>query len=78
MRVSNEHPYRPLYAVDEPRCSTVSERDLQIACTVLIAFSAIQIATGTQTLVGAAGIAGGLAALFSSWRASWTTSSSCS
>ena len=78
MRVSSEHPYRPLFAVDEPACSRPSERDLQIAAAVLIAFSAIQIATGTQTLVGAAGIAGGIAALFSSWRASWTTSSSCS
>lgn len=78
MRISNEHPYRPLFAIDEPDRSRGSHRDLQIGCAVLIVFSAIQLATGAQTLVGAAGIAGGLATLFSSWRASWTTPSSCS
>jgi hypothetical protein len=78
MHASNDHPYRPLFAADQPARPRASALDLQIACAVLVAFSAIQLATGTQTLVGAAGIAGGLAALCSTWRASWTTSSSCS
>jgi hypothetical protein len=73
-----DHPYRPLFTPELAPPARAPGRDLKIASAVLIALSAIQIATGAQTLVGAAGIAGGLVALFSTRRAPWTTSSSCS
>jgi hypothetical protein len=76
MHSSNEHPYRPLFMISDSGDPSSSELDVRIACGVLIAISAIQIATGAQAVVGALGVAGGLAGLFSTWRARWTMSSS--
>ena len=77
MQTSNEHPYRPLYARTDSLPSP-SNRDLQVACAVLIAMSAVQIASGAQAAIGALCIAGGVAGLFSTWRFPWTMSSSSS
>jgi hypothetical protein len=71
------HPYRPLYQLATPPAAR-RPRELAAAYGVLIAVSAIQLASGAQFLVGALGLSGGIAGLFSTWRSSWTTSSSSS
>jgi hypothetical protein len=73
-----EHPYRSLYALAPLPPPRGAGREIRIACGVLIAVSAIQLATGAQVIAGALGLAGGVAGLLSTRRRSWTTSSSSS
>jgi hypothetical protein len=72
------HPYRPLYLETAPRPAARRPRDLTPAYGVLIAVSAIQLASGAQIIAGALGLVGGITGLLSTWRSSWTTSSSSS
>lgn len=81
-RMTSDHPYRSLYVSAVPdRASTDDaggSRELVVACGILIAISAIQIASGAQVVAGALGLAGGLAGTLSTRRRRWTTpSSSC-
>ena len=79
MHPRTDHPYRSLHvpAIAEP-APVEPGREIRIACAVLIAVSAIQLASGAQVVAGALALIGGVAGLVSnrSRRSSWTTSSS--
>ncbi len=70
------HPYRALYEVAPPSSAPQRPRELTVAFGMLVAVSAIQLASGAQIIAGALGLAGGVAGFFSTRRSSWTTSSS--
>jgi hypothetical protein len=74
-----DHPYRGLHVpaiASAP--GSMSGRELHVAYGVLAAFSAIQIASGAQLVVGALGLAGALTGFLSTRRPRWKTSSSSS
>jgi hypothetical protein len=63
------HPYRNLYALARAEApARAPHRELRIACGILIAVSAVQIASGAQLVAGALGLAAGVAGLLSTWR----------
>jgi len=69
------HPYRPLFVIaDEP--ASAPHREVRVACGVLVAVSAIQIASGAQVIAGVLGALGGLAGIAQTWRPRWKISSS--
>lgn len=64
-----DHPYRSLYALaraEAPACA--SSRELRVACGVLVAVSAVQLASGAQVIAGALGLVAGVAGLLSTRR----------
>ncbi len=67
--MSTDHPYRSLYALAPfAAAPRRAGREIRIACGVLIAVSAIQLATGAQVIAGALGLAGGVVGLASTRR----------
>jgi hypothetical protein len=62
------HPYRPLYELTAAPQTARPARELTIACAVLLAVSAIQIASGAQVIAGVLGLGGALAGFLSTRR----------
>lgn len=82
------NPYRPLFVAPPPAAPAAAPRDVPATLAVLVAVSAVQLATAwhahgvaaAQTLTGLTFLAGGLAGLARTTprRLPWTTPSSSS